>query len=248
MVTPPIERFSKQQYRVLDKHLHFPKEWLFGPRQRWDFTLFLLGERPACRLTSTQYLVSPRGVDECRRRPEEFARFDYMGQLLREFEVPYFLDFGSPMTEFPDALSPYYYVANDPERFSLLPDPYQRAGDHTPSTEARQLGRFLGYPSDAIEAFPKSTDRNKWLTHLESHQLDETARPLLDAITIPRELPKYEVLGIVLPYSPPATPEIAEKHLEIACQYLSAGLRADWKHGIRTLAFLLDETAKRRGR
>lgn len=247
MASVPIERYTADERRLLARHLNLSREAFFGPRRRWDLTLFLLGERPACRLMSTRELISPRGVAELRRRPEAFARSDYVGQLLQEFDIPYSLRFPRRLPDTGSSLTGFYYIASDTDRFAKLPDPYS-ADPETYNSPAQQtkIGQFLGYPDDAIDAHPAEEGKNgDWMNHLAPSRIEAEAKALLDEVHVPDHVARYEVLDIVLPYTPPPPSYgTAEQHLENAARCLEAGLRADTEYGIRTLAFLLSDSSR----
>lgn len=243
LTSGPIDRCTPDEREVLARHLNIPRDKFFGPRRRWGFTLFLLGERPACRLISTQQLVSERGVAECRTRPEAFTKCDYIGQLLREVDVPFCQVVPRPEDVPDESLTVKYYVATDPDRFGLLPDPYRTPADESVPAESVQIGRFLGYPEDAVAACPaRECDKGAWLNALAPSEIETAAGHLLDEVLIPEGMPRYVVLERVLPYLPPRPADgPPELHLANAIRYLAAGLRGDREYGIRTLAFLLGD-------
>lgn len=98
---------------------------------------------PAARLPA-------RGVAECRTRPEAFARCDYVGQLLREVDVPHCQVVPRPERVPDESLTVEYYVAHDHERFGLLPDPYRTAPDEVLPADDVPIGRVVGHPEDTV--------------------------------------------------------------------------------------------------
>lgn len=154
MAAAPIAELDHDQLRAVEQAFHDLPNNLFGQVRRWDLALVLLGECPACRLISIRDLVSSRGMAELRNRPEEFARGDFLGQLLRECGLPYSIRFPHQRSADSSTLYTTYYVASTPERFELLPNPYCASPDERTETWMncpRKLGQFLGSPADAIE-------------------------------------------------------------------------------------------------
>jgi len=251
MPAAPIEQLNRNQHRAVVQALRDPQTDLFGPVRRWQFTLVLLGERPACRLVSTRELVSQRGVDELRTRPEEFARGEFLGQLLRECGLPFSIRFPRSSTHEASTLHAAYYVAVTAERIEQLPDPVavssEKYGDSW-MNYPRALGQFLGYPADAIDAYEAKacSGDGEWTNPIPEPELDRRVGPLVDQLYDEPPLPNAAVVDAVLPYTPPLPSfGTSDEHLQRAIQYLEAGVRAE-QYGIRTLRNMLADYRRQR--
>jgi hypothetical protein len=239
-----MEKLTRDQRRIVAQALRDPPTDLFGPVRRWDFVLVLLGERPACRLISTRELVSPRGVADLRTRPEEFARGEFLGQLLRECALPFEVRFPRSTTRDTSKLHAAYYVAVTPERFERLPDsvavsPEERADSWM--NRPRAVGQFLGYPADAIDAYEANacSGNGEWTGPIPESAIDQRVRPLVDQLYDEPPLSFADILDAVLPYTPPLPSfGTSDEHFKRAVRYLEAGVRAE-RYGIRVLRDLL---------
>jgi len=244
MPAAPIEQLNRNQRRAVVQALRDPQTDLFGPARRWQFTLVLLGERPACRLVSTRELVSQRGVDELRTRPEEFARGEFLGQLLHECGLPFSVRFPPSSTHETSTLHAAYYVAVTAEQFEQLPDPVSVSPEERADTwmsRPRELGQFLGYPADAIDAYEANacSGNSEWTNPIPEPELDRRVGPLMDEPYDEPSLSYTAVVDAVLPYTPPLPSfGTSDEHLQRAVRYLEAGVRAE-QYGIRTLRDLV---------
>lgn len=251
MPAAPIEQLNRNQHRAVAQALRDPQTDLFGPVRRWQFTLVLLGERPACRLVSTRELVSQRGVDKLRTRPEEFARGEFLGQLLRECGLPFSVRFPRSSTHETSTLHAAYYVAVTAERFEQLPDPVTVSPEERADTwmnYPRALGQFLGYPADAIDAYEANacSGNGEWTNPIPESELDRRVGPLVDQLYDEPPLSYSTLLDAVLPYTPPLPSfGTSDEHLQRAIQYLEAGVRAE-QYGIRALRDMLADYRRRR--
>lgn len=240
MPAAPIEKLNRDQRRVVAQALHDPPTDLFGPVRRWQFALVLLGERPACRLVSTRELVSQRGVADLRTRPEEFARGEFIGQLLRECGLPFSVRFPRSSTGNGSTLRAAYYIAVTAERFERLPDPVSESPEKRADNwmnRPRAVGQFLGYPADAIDAYEANacSGNGEWTDPIPEPEIDRRVGPLVDQLYDEPPLSNGAILDAVLPYTPPLPSfGTSDEHLRRAVRYLEAGLRAE-RYGIRAL-------------
>lgn len=244
MPAAPLEQLDPDQRRVVAQALREPPADLFGPARRWGLALMLLGERPACRLVSHQELVSQRDVAELRTRPAEFARGEYVGQLLRACGLPFLVRFPPPSARETSTLSAVYYVAVTTERFKQLPDPVSVPVEERADSwlnRPRALGQFLGYPADAIDAYEANacSGNGEWADPIPDTEIDRRVRPLVDQLYDEPPLSNAAILDAVLPYTPPLPSfGTSSEHLDRAVRYLEAGVRAE-RYGIRALRDLL---------
>lgn len=245
MSTAPINNLTSKQCRVVEEAIRNPPSKLFGPARRWDFVLLLMGERPACRLRSSRELASHRAVTELRTRPEEFARGEFLGQLLHECGLPFLLRFSHSETSDSSSLPAAYYVTVDADRFEQLPDPVSTSPTERPDNWAshpRAVGQFLGYPADAIDAHEANacSANGEWIEVVPEWKIEDRVRPLLDRLSYEPSVSITAILDAVLPYTPPLPSfSTSSEHFERAVRYLRAGVRAE-QYGIRALVYHLD--------